>query len=83
MNEKQLSERMDRLERLNRINQRVMLALFRNPPDWIATADAEGITCALCNDAAWWPANGFSEADRQAFCGPDGLDCPGFDGKEG
>lgn len=39
-------------------------------------------TCDLCNDEDWWSANGFSEAERQAFCGPGGLECPGF-GDEG
>jgi len=44
-------------------------------------ADTGGVTCDLCNDAAWWPANGFSEAERQQFCGPRDLKCPGFGGE--
>jgi hypothetical protein len=40
------------------------------------------ITCDLCNDAAWWPANGFSEAERQQICGPRDLNCPGFGGND-
>jgi len=43
-----------------------------------ATASGQGLTCELCENAAWWPANGFSEAERQMICGPGDLDCPGF-----
>ena len=38
----------------------------------------DGITCELCNDEGWWPENGFSESERQAICGPQGINCPGF-----
>jgi len=79
MNPKALADRLDRLESLNRLTQRVMLALIRNPPDSLMNASLDNITCDLCNNAAWWPDNGFTEADRRAYCGPDGLDCPGFD----
>lgn len=41
------------------------------------------ITCELCDNAAWWAENGFSEDERQAMCGPAGIDCPGFGGHHG
>lgn len=40
----------------------------------------EQLDCDICNDPAWWPAHGFSEAERQFMCGPAGIDCPGFGG---
>ncbi len=45
--------------------------------------EALDITCDLCNDAAWWSANGFTEEERQAMCGPNGINCKGFDGSDG
>lgn len=40
----------------------------------------EQLDCDICNDPTWWPAHGFSEAERQFMCGPAGIDCPGFGG---
>ncbi len=41
------------------------------------------ITCDLCNDAAWWSQNGFTEEERQAMCGPQGINCKGFEDTDG
>ncbi len=38
------------------------------------------ITCDLCHDVPWWAANGFTEEERQAMCGPQGINCKGMDG---
>lgn len=35
------------------------------------TQDAD---CTLCNDAQWWIDNGFSHAERVAFC--NSIGCP-------
>ena len=40
----------------------------------------DGLDCDVCNDAQWWADHGFSEAERQFFCGPAGINCPGFGG---
>lgn len=32
--------------------------------------------CTLCNDAQWWIDNGFSEAERRAFCLSIGCPIP-------
>lgn len=45
--------------------------------------EALDITCDLCNNAAWWSANGFTEEERQAMCGPNGINCKGFEDTEG
>jgi hypothetical protein len=48
-----------------------------------SASEAEGgVTCDLCNDPAWWSANGFSEGERQQMCGPRDLNCPGFTGPQ-
>ncbi len=44
----------------------------------VAANASQQVTCELCNDAAWWAQNGFSEAERRQICGPGDLDCPGF-----
>lgn len=55
--------------------------------DWrrsgFSEEDDPGISCDICNDPDWWVRNGFSEAERQFFCGPSGLNCPGFGSSEG
>jgi hypothetical protein len=49
----------------------------------VAAAELEGgVTCDLCNNVDWWPANGFSEGERQQMCGPRDLNCPGFGGAD-
>lgn len=30
--------------------------------------------CTLCNNAQWWIDNGFTEAERRAFC--NSIGCP-------
>lgn len=30
--------------------------------------------CTLCNDEQWWIDNGFTEAERRAFC--NSIGCP-------
>lgn len=75
------------------VNVRALQQLLKNPHartglkkliDLIDTTPEtlgdEGITCELCDNADWWPQNGFSEAERQAICGPNGIGCPGFGG---
>lgn len=32
--------------------------------------------CTLCNDAQWWADNGFTEAERRAFCASIGCPIP-------
>ncbi len=78
MKDRDIGPSQKRLHHLMVLGWRVLMALQRNPPAWLSNRalDDSGITCEICADAAWWPANGFSEADRQDFCGPDGLDCP-------
>ena len=39
-----------------------------------------GDDCNICNDAEWWKTtfgSGWCEL-RNEYCGPDGLECPGF-----
>ena len=38
----------------------------------------EQLDCEICNDPQWWADHGYSEAERQFFCGPAGIHCPGF-----
>jgi hypothetical protein len=38
----------------------------------------EQVDCDICNDPQWWSDHGYSEAERQFFCGPSGIACPGF-----
>lgn len=35
--------------------------------------------CQLCDDDEWWPANGYTQAERREICGPNFLNCPGWD----
>lgn len=39
----------------------------------------DGPVCDFCTDDANWV--GVDPADRQDFCGPEGLNCPGFEGE--
>jgi hypothetical protein len=78
---KDLETKLTREAHLRILNARVGLALIANPPAWLTPGRSRAeITCELCNDEPWWPANGFSESDRQDWCGPDNLNCPGFGG---
>lgn len=63
--------------------RRIAKALGHKKHDEVMTASEAGITCDLCNDAAWWPENGFTPEERQAACGPTGINCPGFGGGPG
>ncbi len=45
-----------------------------------APAAAAGPVCEFCNDDKNW--KGVPAEERQAFCGPAGLGCPGFGGPE-
>lgn len=35
---------------------------------------SEDDDCTLCNNAQWWIDNGFTEAERRAFC--NSIGCP-------
>jgi len=63
------------------LQQRLAEALYRHHGG--PHADPGGITCDLCNDAQWWADNGFTEDERQAACGPQGIKCDGFGDKHG
>lgn len=39
---------------------------------------SEQVDCDLCESNTWWAEHGYSEAERQFFCGPQGIQCPGF-----
>ena len=51
---------------------------LRQRVDTQAALAEMGVDCALCANEAWWPANGFSDDERIAICGPRDLKCPGF-----
>lgn len=55
---------------------------YKKKAETVITAmnEYDGPDCDFCNDAAACAAAGLSEAERQALCGPQGINCPGFGG---
>ena len=57
---------------LLQLSVRVLLSAIADPPK---KSRDQGITCDIVNDLEWWPRNGYSEAERQAFCELLECDC--------
>jgi len=63
-----VKDRAKKLQKLlHRVSARKILLVTQ-------TMEDEGITCALCLNNEWWPANGYTQAEREAICGYIG--CP-------